>query len=472
MTRSEKIISVIAGALATGFMWRARGSGGFGAFWGLTCVGAVLSLMLFSFYGSNRNYSGLLIPAGALMTGLTVFKCGSVVDLGGGVLIGDALFSGEETMRVTPVDEWRGILVTAVAGFALVCLFGIFAGTVVSEKKYGWGKYLVFIAVFFGVELIGKATFGHKLAELAVPGISAQFEAGLADRGIFMTAREAYLANFADIRWANYIPYGYPYYELVEHLCFFCSAVALILVAAFLFRDRRTALVSLGCDIAGAAAFVLGDYWNVNTFETSFLSKLAVPPFLRITDWGLWEYTVGFVLGFGIFLTLALAARTERQPSPQLPAAPGFVLTSGMSVFIFAVAPARAVGIRTGRLLENFGITDDNEPWATIVIIVLALIAGLVILRDCARLYYGKKHRIIAPEGEKDFAEFMFPLLFGVFAFAYFVLDDCQIVSVFGNPDFRGRYADFLPSLVSVAAVYVIYAARRIMKKKTAGERK
>lgn len=471
--KSEKALSVIAGALLTGFMWRCRGSGGWGSFWGLTAVGTMLMLLIYFYYGHTEKFGHFLLPLGGLFAGLTVFMCGSVVDLGGGVLIGDALFTGEDTMRITVISQGTGIFILAIAGFALMCLFGVFTGTLFSKKKYGFWHYVLFAAIFFVTEIVSKLSISHLIAKLLIPEAAAGFETGLADRGEAGTAYTAYVSHFGNIRWANGVPYGYPYYEIIEHISFFICALALLAVVLFVFKDRTVFFTALGADTAGALGFVAGDYFNVNSFETSFLSKLNLPAFLRVEDWGLWEFTVGFVLGAGIMLTLALLP-AEVKRTDEAPNTPFFkskkaeaFFSFGMYTFIFGVVPARTLGIRTGRLFENRGITDNDEPLATILIIVLSLTAGIIYLIHTYRKMFGNGFSSIFHAAPRKTAERYLTGLI-VFSFcAYFLLDRTELITVITEicaaPEktldtVTGMYhRDFLPAFAGSTLFMLIF---------------
>ena len=387
LSKGKKFLSIISGAFLGGFMWHIRGSGGFGSIWGLLAFGTMMTLFIFLFYGNRANMKYELIPIGGLMAAFAVYSNGSVISMPGGILISDAVFTGEETQRLTPMSQARGALIMCLAGFALICLLGIFFGTLFSKKEYKLWHYLIYVATFFGFALGSKATVSQIIIKKLLPQVVTGFEEGLADRGLeYASAKAAYLANFNDIHFANDVPYGYPYYETIEHISFFIAAIALILVALIVFRDKFTALFSLLVNLVGAVAFTVPDYFQIVNFETSFLSKLDIPWFLHKTSWGMWEYGIGFILGLGIAIIIALlpneytSGKKFRSESMIENKGIRFAYNFVMFTLAFAVGPGRALGCRIADTLLYMGVVEDDDPYETIGIIVFSVLAGLFFL--------------------------------------------------------------------------------------------
>lgn len=386
MTKGQKVLFVIAGAMLGGFTWRIRGMGGYGAMWGLLAFGTVMTLYTFLFYGSRKKMKYELLPLGGIMAACTVYASGSVISLPGGRLISDAVFAGEEKMRYTEISQIRGAAVMMLAGFALVCLFGIFFGSLFSKKEYKIPQYLVYIGTFFGVSYGAKASVSHIIVKKLLPEVVEGFEAGLQDRlYLDMTASQAYMKHFADIKFANEIPFGYPYYETIEHISFAIAAVVLILVALIVFKDKTTAVISLVTNVVGAIAFTVPDYFVINSYKTSFLSQVNIPDALRITSNGLWEYGVGFLLGLGLALIITFipyplkAGRSFRSEPSIKGRMPRFVYCLIAYTFVFALVPARGLAIRTLDLFRFKG-KEPGDNVELILIIVIAALAGIYFL--------------------------------------------------------------------------------------------
>ena len=67
----QQILSVIAGACLMGFMWRARGSHGFGAKWGMFAVAFVFMLFIYALYGKRKKMNYEMLPLPAVLAALT-----------------------------------------------------------------------------------------------------------------------------------------------------------------------------------------------------------------------------------------------------------------------------------------------------------------------------------------------------------------------------------------------------------------
>ena len=132
---ADKALSVILGALLGGLMWRFRGSHGYGGSWGLIAVGTALTLLIFAFYGKSIKNGFVLLPVLAVSAGLTVTGWGASNGLLSGYIKSVAEFPGEGE-RVLLFSQPRALIIMLLTGFGLLCLFGLFAGTLISEKEY------------------------------------------------------------------------------------------------------------------------------------------------------------------------------------------------------------------------------------------------------------------------------------------------------------------------------------------------
>ncbi len=471
--RGEKAVSVILGALMTGFMWRFRGTHGFGAFWGLVCVGSMVTLLIFAFYGNRSKMKFELIPAGAVIMGITVPAWGAVVNMPGGQITSVALFSGETAERTQQINQLSGTAFMLMLGFGLICLFGIFAGTLFSEKEYKLIHYIIFVAVFFAAVYTAKATFAHTVLRHLVPQITSGFEAGLRDNGIGLTPLKAYLAHFDNMSWAKHIPYGRYYYECVEHIAYCFSALVLILTALLVFRDKITAVVSLAINLFSALAITVSDYFNICEYETSFLSSLNIPGGLRITSWSLWEFFTGFILGFGIMLTLALlpskysAGKKYRSEAYIKNKALRLIFNFAAFIFVFVVIPVRALILKVSRNAVEFNIIKSEDTVSVIAIAVISVIASAVIFGVFRKNLYSKNLPVPFKMKPADFAVKALGFYSIYYGAVYFLTGDAQLVRliyraiktplVFPEIFRTGDFCSFIPVFSAFILFIIIY---------------
>ncbi len=471
--RWQKNVSIILGALLTGFMWRFRGSHGFGAFWGLVCVGSMITMLIFAFYGNRAKMKFELIPIGAVMTGITVPAWGAAVNMPGGRIESVALFTGETVERTGQTGQISGAVMMLMLGFGLVCLFGIYLGTLFSEKEYKIIHYLIFVAVFFAAAYLAKATFAHPVLHRLVPEVASGFEEGLRDRGIDLTPFKAYLSHFDNMAWAKRIPYGRYYYECVEHIAYCFASFILILTALIAFRDRLTAAVSAAVNVFAAVAITASDYFNICEFETSFLSSLSIPGFLRITSWSLWEFFTGFILGFGIMLVPALlpseysAGRKYRSEPYVDNKMLRLLLNFAAFEFVFIVVPVRALVLKLSRNGVEYNIIKDEDTISVIVIAAVSLVAAAVLFVIFKKNLYNKNLPVPFRMKPTEFAAKALGFYSLYYGAVYFFTGDASAVrlvsravknsGVFPSILREGDFVSFIPVLAAFVMFNIIY---------------
>ena len=167
-SKSIKFISVIMGFLLGGMMWRCRGEGGFGSSWGLYCVGLVIMLLIFIFYGKKDKMKYELIPFGAFLLGLGVTGYGNVIEQPAGIISSCVEYMGEENYYTT-VSYKSGLIIFILMAFTFAPMFSFLVGSLFSDKKYNFKHYLIIIFVFFGAGYIFKATVAHPIMNLICP---------------------------------------------------------------------------------------------------------------------------------------------------------------------------------------------------------------------------------------------------------------------------------------------------------------
>ncbi|MBP9988445.1 MAG: hypothetical protein KBT46_03000 [Ruminococcus sp.] len=477
-SKGMKFISVILGAIVCGFMWRCRGEGGFGSSWGLYSVGLVMMLLIYHFYSDRKGMKYEMIPFGALMLGLSVTGYATVIEQLAGVVWSDLPYSGKMINGLSPVltmpegdvyapiNPVSGAVIIFLMSITLIPLFSFFVTSLFSDKEYKIRHYVIAIAVFYISSLIFKASISHLIIKAINPDQVQYAFMGLKESGYdFSSPMQAYMSHFLDRRWTQEIPFFENYYMSIEHIS---DALAVLVLSgyALIFRkDKYTGFGSIILDVlTGAASTVLTPLISCR-FNSGFFEGVTIPNwFLKIASWGVWEYATGFFIGFFIMLFLALTADkhsiccgdddTPLFADRKLSFGFNFVLT----VFIFGVTPARAISIRFARLLEKKEILPDDEPLATIIIVILSIIFGIFMIKLFSKniLKDGSNAYDMLPY---DFAKKALPAYLVMCFIVYFFLDDLDILYI--------KEDVTVPlMLISSALIAVIYSAVRMAMKK------
>ena len=146
----SQIFTVLIGALLMGFLWRVRGTHGWGSSWGLLNAGAIFSLFAITIIGDRKKTSLAWIGLSSLSFMLTVPTWGTFLDQMTGVLsssITDDLGNVIEGSRAIPL--WSGVGVMLLLGFSLATVWGIMLGRALSDKQWKIRDFVLIIAVFF-----------------------------------------------------------------------------------------------------------------------------------------------------------------------------------------------------------------------------------------------------------------------------------------------------------------------------------
>ncbi len=378
---ADKALSVVLGALLGGLMWRFRGSHGYGGSWGLIAVGTALTLLIFAFYGKSIKNGFVLLPVLAVSAGLTVTGWGASNGLLSGYIKSVAEFPGEGE-RVLLFSQPRALIIMLLMGFGLLCLFGLFAGTLISEKEYKLRDYFILIAVFFAVSYLTKATVSHLLIKAVSPQLVDLFKEGLAAAGKTGSPWKVYMSHFDKIPWGKKIPFGRAYFEIIEHISHALSALVLVIVARVFYGDKKAARFSAVFNIGAAVAITAADFFNVAGTGRGIIAKIPKPAAFAQNSWGMWEFFTGFFIGLFLMLALAVLSGKEAgekaeyaKKSAKLRLAGAF--TAG--VYLFALVPARAFVMRITDYLETRGIIESESPYDIIGIVAVTVIPAVFV---------------------------------------------------------------------------------------------
>lgn len=306
LSRGEGALTILAGALLTGIMWRVRGDHGWGAMWGLMSVAVMLMLFIVASF-ENRKKTDLLYIGVAITSAMfTPPAWGTLLhQICGYIVPGKA-----ET------SLFAAIFLMMAMGFSTVTLFAFFVGNYFSEKSLRFRQIAVVMTVFFGVEYLAKATVSHQILGLIQPEAGELFREGCAAAGIKGTPYEVYLAHFNNIPWAKAFEGGRNYFASVEVISEAISAAAVFLTVRFGFRDRTTARVcaavcacmAVSITAADSLLFVSGGGWR----GTGNFGKLAY-----LCSWNTWEFMTGFLFG-ATLMTLLVVLYNEKLRSTDI----------------------------------------------------------------------------------------------------------------------------------------------------------
>lgn len=441
-----KIISVILGAIAGGFMWRCRGDGGFGSSWGLYSVGLVLMLIIYHFYGNRKGMKYEMIPLGALMLGLSVTGYATVIDQLAGVVWSDLPYSGEMLGGLDPVllgpngdvyapiDHVSGAVIIFLMAFTLIPLFSFFVTSLFSNKEYKIKHYITAVAVYMISSLIFKATVSHYILQLINPDQVAYAALGLKEYGFdYASPMAAYMSHFLDRGWTQDIAFFENYFMSIEHVSDALAVIVLSLYALIFRKDKYTGFGSLVLNLLSAVTTTVFTVLVSYSFDSGFFKGVEFSETFRLfASWGTWEFIVGFFVGLFIMAFLALTVKNNAEnegcdmspiiANPKLNFAFNFVLT----VFILGVAPARAIGIRFARMLESTNILGDDEPLGTILTVVLSVIFGIFMIKILRKNILEKNSNAFDMSPVK-FAKIALPSYLGMCFTVYFFLDNIGI---------------------------------------------
>ena len=333
------VLLTAVGAFLMGFLWRVRGTNGWGAAWGLLNAGFVFTLFLTAAVRHRKGPSLRLVSLTAFSFMLTAPAWGTLLKQITGVLGG-----APEDAAPVYISPFAGVLLMALMGFGLAAVFGVLLGRCFSDKPWRLRDYLVLLAVFFIVTYGAKASVAHPIVRLLQPEAVAQFQTGLTAAGIGKTPFGAYLAHFNAESWAKKIGGGRHYYACVSAVSSALAAAACILTARFFVKDRFAARI--GAAVCGAFAFAISAADLFFFFAEGGLrgaQGFSLPA--QFAAWSLWEYFTGFIAG-GIItaLTLRFAPRADTRETvlAKLPPKP-------LGAITFALCCIGAIGLNTVR---------------------------------------------------------------------------------------------------------------------------
>lgn len=476
LTPGIKALLVLTFAVLTGFMWRVRGTHGWGSMWGMFAVGVMMVLFIYAFFGNRKKMTLESIPIAVILLGITNGGWGTLNNQMGGYLISSTPFTGQEVDTVIEINHWSGLAVMLLLGFGWMPLFSMFISSRFSKKEYKIWHYIALIAAFYGTVYLFQFLVAHFILPLISPDAVEAFKTGLADRGFDCTPLEAYIENLGSEAWFKKIPFGRNYFASIRVISYSAGALVLSLATLIFKRDKVTGLLSFAFNAICAVSITVADLVMISDSDRGFLANVRFPQFIEVGGWNLWEYLTGFFLGLGIMLLLVCLPRSvtggEGYFSYSLPiknkrlyAAYSAVMTLFAT---FAVTVARPAGIRIADIFVAKGLYDDEDVLSYIVTAIMLVIAIIpcalvanknIVKKDLCNLYDMRT---------EDFCLRAIPVYFAVTAVNYLFLGESGIyhglyLKLKGSPTFlemlkSGELTIIVTMLASLVLFVIFYS--------------
>ena len=358
-----------------GFLWRARGTSGWGSSWGLLNVGFIFTLFLNFAVKKNKYISLPLISVMALSFMLTTPAWGTFLNQITGYLAINA--DGAEIVYrdINPVS---GILIMIFLGFGLASVYGVLLGRGFGNKEWKFKDYAVLLVVFIAVNLIAKATVSHLIFKIIAPQAVEAFNDSLVSSGITDGAYKAYMQHFSSVAWAKHIDAGRNYFTSISTISFAVAAVAVLLTTRFFVKDKYAAKTGALVCSAFAFSITVSDLFFFFSYGGYKMAQgFSLPA--SFAAWSLWEFFTGFIAGGIITAYLIKTAPAEDAPETLL----NIIPKKPRSVFTFVLCIVAGIGINIVRPL----ITRISNVPAMIASSAVAVIAILAV----SFIYYRKK---------------------------------------------------------------------------------
>ena len=301
----QQILVIIAGACLMGFMWRARGSHGFGAKWGMFAVAFVFVLFIYALYGKRQKMNFEMMPLCAVFAALTAGGWGTLNSQMNGYLSSSANFVGEEAYRYIEISEYSGLAIMLLLGFGWLPLFAICFASLFSKKKYEFKDFLIYIGVYYITVIISNFTVSHLILEVINPEAVEACAEGLRDAGHDMSPMKAFITELGSAAWAKKIPFCRNYFTSVKVISSAVGALTSILTVAFVLKDKFTSVFAFLINFACAIAITVADIPLVLDSDRGFFAGVKAPAFIAGYEWSTWEYFTGFILGLLVMIIIA-----------------------------------------------------------------------------------------------------------------------------------------------------------------------
>ncbi len=442
LNAKAKTFMVLAFAFLTGFMWRVRGSHGWGSMWGMFAVGVAMVLFIFAFFGNRKKMSYEAIPVAVILMGITNGGWGTLNSQMGGYLGSTEPFTGAEVAATVEISPWYGLWVMLLLGFGWMPLFSIFLGSLFSKREYKISNYIAIIAVFYALVAVFMFTLSHFIVPYITPTAVDMFKEGLADKGVEMSPMMAFIKNMGSEAWFKKIPFGRNYYASVRVISYSAAALLSSLTVLIAFRDKITAFLSTAINVIMALSITIADVFLIIDSDKGFLAKVTPPAFLAQGSWSLWEYFTGFLLGFGVMLLLVCLPKKITKGEGGFEYEPPFgkqwlhgAYSSVLTLFFtFVLTIVRPLGMRIADMFIEKGMLEDNEIYEIILMVVLGIIGFICCVSVVRKNIVKKGLPVPVPKRTEDFCMTSVPRYLFITALIYFFTYDASFIELIKNP--------------------------------------
>lgn len=427
-SKIRNILTVLIGALLMGFLWRIRGTNGWGSSWGLLNAGAIFMLFAITVIGPRKKLNLGWIGVSSLMFMLTVPTWGTFLDQITGIIsseVTDEMGNIISGSRFIPVISGVGIML--ILGFGLATLWGIMLGRSLSDKQWKIKDFVLLIAVFFASMYASRATLAHTLTELIQPEALDLFKEGLFAQGIvtedsFESIYKVYMEHFDDMSWAKKIMGGRNYFAFVETISIAIGGIFSMIATRFIIKDKVAANMGLITSCAFAFAITLSDiFFYLGDGGYHGTQGIVIPE--NIYPWSCWEYFTGFFAGL-IITAAVLCFRNKKADVPEI----AFSSLQGKvsDTFSFLIGFVVVLGINIVRpVLDRLEDTDFHIP-----AIILAFIGAVVFIVLSIKKYGVNLEKTTQESYSYKALLVMITYIFCIYMFTDFTNGGANIMSV------------------------------------------
>lgn len=321
-TLLQKIGFILMGGLLTGSMWHIRGAHGWGSSWGILTATLLMTYFIYMVFKRKTNASLFHIVTAGVCAMLTTPAWGTLTNQTSGIFHDDVLNKSHSCTQLS------GVFIMLCLGFGLLPLFGFMLSRIFSDQQFKWKNYIIIFAVFFGSYFIFNASVSHLILNLIQPESKLAFQDGIdyvvalskmgdnfseeltvmAKRGVEIfdafgdnaTPFKVYITHiFSSSAWAKSVPCGRNYFSEISTISHALSAILIILIQRFAFKDKfgsRVNLLICSAFSIGITVSTLSFVIHFKHMDWAFLSE----------PWLLWEFATGFISGIIIFIFLFL----------------------------------------------------------------------------------------------------------------------------------------------------------------------
>lgn len=406
----QNILSILIGGLLMGFLWRVRGTHGWGSSWGLLSAGLLFTMFVILLVGQRKklDLGWFSLTVGSFM--FTSPAWGTFLNQITGVLYSESSWINETGGKVY-TSVGAAVFIMLCTGLGMAAIYGIMLGRGFSDKQWKVKDFIILFAVFYGTYLISELTVSHWILNLVQPEAATLFEQGLQTSGYDMSAYEAFVKNLGGISWAKKIDGGRNYFASIITISSAIRCICALISVRFITKDKTAA--KIGAVVSGAFAFSItvsdlffyfanGGYHMEG--ENAFSDFIAA--------WSCWEYFTGFIAG--IIITAVLVFMKKREDVPEITF--DFVPEKLQKVLLFILSSVFVIGFSIARPIM---VRNDETDFAIFFTILAVLVAIVSVTLINYKWGFNLKNTDML-----NFSKVMLPL-FTVFTFiVYMVMGD------------------------------------------------